>query len=183
MFMWQTDNMFWLVFWTQICTQNADHWQIIWTFQKTSTAESAHWIMMYIWAYAWIASPEGHDDMKAAFESMLRFPQLTSMRKAMVGRTLFVWLVTAMSNMMGWIWSSRAKAWRSRSRWCLLWCYFSEWGGVPNSNLTLVVLTHRKNTGRSSWVSRHQASILGVERPWQARWLQRILTRSWSRND
>ncbi|KAJ6524482.1 hydroxymethylglutaryl-coenzyme A reductase-domain-containing protein [Mycena capillaripes] len=50
---------------------------------------------------AWIASPEGHGALKAAFESTSRFARLTSLKTAMAGRTLFVRFATATGDAMG----------------------------------------------------------------------------------
>ncbi|KAF7357002.1 3-hydroxy-3-methylglutaryl coenzyme A reductase [Mycena venus] len=52
-------------------------------------------------ARAWIASPDGHGALKAAFESTSRFARLTSLKTAMAGRTLFVRFATATGDAMG----------------------------------------------------------------------------------
>ncbi|KAJ7652207.1 hydroxymethylglutaryl-coenzyme A reductase-domain-containing protein [Mycena rosella] len=52
-------------------------------------------------AKAWIASPEGHGALKAAFESTSRFARLTGLKTAMAGRTLFVRFATATGDAMG----------------------------------------------------------------------------------
>ncbi|KAJ7768621.1 hydroxymethylglutaryl-coenzyme A reductase-domain-containing protein [Mycena maculata] len=52
-------------------------------------------------AKAWIASPEGHGALKAAFEGTSRFARLTSLKTAMAGRTLFVRFATATGDAMG----------------------------------------------------------------------------------
>ncbi|KAJ7737854.1 hydroxymethylglutaryl-CoA reductase [Mycena maculata] len=52
-------------------------------------------------AKAWIASPDGHASLKAAFESTSRFARLTSLKTAMAGRTLFVRFATATGDAMG----------------------------------------------------------------------------------
>ncbi|KAJ7098396.1 hydroxymethylglutaryl-coenzyme A reductase-domain-containing protein [Mycena epipterygia] len=52
-------------------------------------------------AKAWIASPTGHDALKAAFESTSRFARLTGLKTAMAGRTLFVRFATATGDAMG----------------------------------------------------------------------------------
>ncbi|KAJ7446636.1 3-hydroxy-3-methylglutaryl-coenzyme A reductase [Mycena latifolia] len=52
-------------------------------------------------AKAWIASPEGHGALKAAFESTSRFARLTNLKTAMAGRTLFVRFATATGDAMG----------------------------------------------------------------------------------
>ncbi|KAJ7484555.1 hydroxymethylglutaryl-coenzyme A reductase-domain-containing protein [Mycena latifolia] len=52
-------------------------------------------------ASAWIASPVGHDALKAAFESTSRFARLTGLKTAMAGRTLFVRFATATGDAMG----------------------------------------------------------------------------------
>ncbi|KAJ7160871.1 hydroxymethylglutaryl-coenzyme A reductase-domain-containing protein [Mycena filopes] len=52
-------------------------------------------------AKAWIASPEGHGALKAAFEGTSRFARLTGLKSAMAGRTLFVRFATATGDAMG----------------------------------------------------------------------------------
>ncbi|KAF7291895.1 3-hydroxy-3-methylglutaryl coenzyme A reductase [Mycena indigotica] len=52
-------------------------------------------------AKAWIASAEGYEALKSAFESTSRFAKLTSLKTAMAGRTLFVRFATATGDAMG----------------------------------------------------------------------------------
>ncbi|KAJ7711560.1 hydroxymethylglutaryl-coenzyme A reductase-domain-containing protein [Mycena metata] len=52
-------------------------------------------------AKAWIASPDGHAALKAAFEGTSRFAKLTGLKSAMAGRTLFVRFATATGDAMG----------------------------------------------------------------------------------
>lgn len=52
-------------------------------------------------AKAWVASPEGYEAIKVAFESTSRFAKLQSLKTAMAGRTLFIRFMTATGDAMG----------------------------------------------------------------------------------
>ncbi|KAJ7054455.1 hydroxymethylglutaryl-coenzyme A reductase-domain-containing protein [Mycena amicta] len=52
-------------------------------------------------AKAWIASPDGYEALKSAFESTSSFAKLTSLKTAMAGRTLFVRFATSTGDAMG----------------------------------------------------------------------------------
>lgn len=58
-------------------------------------------IVMASEAKAWIASEEGYNAIKTAFESTSRFAKLKSLKTAMAGRTLFVRFATATGDAMG----------------------------------------------------------------------------------
>jgi hydroxymethylglutaryl-CoA reductase (NADPH) len=52
-------------------------------------------------AKVWIDSAEGHEVLKAAFESTSRFAKLKSLKTALAGRTLYVRFMTATGDAMG----------------------------------------------------------------------------------
>lgn len=58
-------------------------------------------VVMASEAKAWIASEEGYNAIKTAFESTSRFAKLKSLKTAMAGRTLFVRFATATGDAMG----------------------------------------------------------------------------------